>query len=222
VEYIEAKKRRKNGTKIGFVLLLGRLGFCWLSLRAVRALYSNEAVNCFFARALLQFIYCEWLIFYGVCFQPAIMSSSHLFPFSTVPFRRVGKVQFSVWNPEELKGYSMTQKIKRNNQIIPAGIFTHELYRNGEPVDGGLADPRMGSLWSKDDPGYFGHIELARPVYHVGFIKMVLSILRCVSMYDGKFLFHEEKGGVVWEQMERLHGRARLRELVKYCAKYRV
>ena len=150
------------------------------------------------------------------------MSSSHLFPYSTVPFRRVGKIQFSVWNPEELKGYSMTQKVKKNNQILPAGIFTHELYRNGEPVDGGLADPRMGSMWMKDDPGYFGHIELSRPVYHVGFIKTVLSILRCVSMYDGKLLFHEEDEPVVWEQTKLLHGRAKLRALVSLSAKYRV
>lgn len=149
------------------------------------------------------------------------MASANLFPFSTVPFRRVDKIQFSVWNPEELKGYSMTQKMKRNNQIVPEGIFTHELYRNGEAVDGGLADPRMGSIWNAHEPGYFGHIELARPVYHVGFMNTVLSVLRCVSMYDGKLLFSVTQERVVWEQTKRLKGKARLKAMVSLCSKYR-
>jgi hypothetical protein len=123
-----------------------------------------------------------------------------------VPFRRVGKIQFSVWNPEELKGYSVTQKMVRNSRPIPAGIFTHESYRDGEPVDGGLADPRMGNTIDKDNPGYFGHIELARPVYHVGFMNTVLSILRCVSLYDGKMLFQPEDDQVSWDKACLLDG----------------
>lgn len=39
-----------------------------------------------------------------------------------------------------------------------------------------------------DCPGHFGHIELALPVYHVGFIDDVLRILRCVCYHCSRLL----------------------------------
>ncbi len=144
------------------------------------------------------------------------MSSAHLFTFSSVPFRRIDNVQFSVWNPEELKGYSMTKKEKN----VPAGITTHESYRDGEPVLGGINDPRMGNTFEKDHPGYFGHVELARPVYHVGFINAVLSILRCVSFYTGKLLFNPEDEKLAWEKLQLLKGKARLGLLAKMSTRF--
>lgn len=35
-------------------------------------------------------------------------------------------------------------------------------------------------------PGHFGHIELARPVFHAGFIVKVKKILECVCYSCGK------------------------------------
>ena len=29
-------------------------------------------------------------------------------------------------------------------------------------------------------PGHFGHIELKKPVYHIGFIDIVKKILQCI------------------------------------------
>ena len=63
----------------------------------------------------------------------------------------------------------------------------------------GLADPRMGTIereykcmscnsGHKDCPGHFGHIELAKPVFHVGFIKTTVSLLRCVCLYCSRLL----------------------------------
>lgn len=40
----------------------------------------------------------------------------------------------------------------------------------------------------QDSPGYFGHIELAKPVYHIGFISTVIKVLRCVSYHSSKIL----------------------------------
>ena len=89
---------------------------------------------------------------------------------------------------------SVTQKTVHNQRQVPAGITRPESYSNGEPgktatwkwfkyfvlnmcwtVYGGVNDPRMGNTFEKDHPGYFGHIELNRPVYHVGFLKYVSS-----------------------------------------------
>lgn len=37
-------------------------------------------------------------------------------------------------------------------------------------------------------PGHFGHIELAKPVFHVGFLTKTLKVLRCVCFYCSKLL----------------------------------
>ena len=61
----------------------------------------------------------------------------------------------------------------------------------GRPTEGGINDLRMGTVDKQLEcqtcgckfehcPGHFGHIELARPVYHVGFVETCLKILRCV------------------------------------------
>lgn len=36
--------------------------------------------------------------------------------------------------------------------------------------------------------GHFGHIELAKPVFHVGFVTKAIKILRCVCFYCSKLL----------------------------------
>ena len=64
---------------------------------------------------------------------------------------------------------------------------------------GGLSDPRMGTMDRAvkcttdgagvlDCPGYFGHIELAKPMFHVHFIKTVVKVLRCVSFHNSKLM----------------------------------
>lgn len=37
-------------------------------------------------------------------------------------------------------------------------------------------------------PGHFGHIELAKPVFHVGYITKIMKILRCVCFFCSKLL----------------------------------
>lgn len=57
--------------------------------------------------------------------------------------------------------------------------FPEVLDEQQKQKEGGLADPRMGTIdrnfkcatcgeGMAECPGHFGHIELARPVFHVG------------------------------------------------------
>lgn len=39
-----------------------------------------------------------------------------------------------------------------------------------------------------DCPGHFGHIELSKPVFHVGFLTKTIKVLRCVCFYCSKLL----------------------------------
>jgi len=76
---------------------------------------------------------------------------------------------------------------------------THaQLSEKGIPKPGGLLDPRMGvsdrhfkcqtCAGDKECPGHFGHIELAEAVYHIGFLPLVLKVLRCVCPNCSKLL----------------------------------
>jgi len=76
-----------------------------------------------------------------------------------------------------------------------------ETYEPGtaKPKVGGLLDPKMGTVDRQvkcetcngtmaECPGHFGYIELAKPVYHVGFISVILKLLRCVCFHCSKLL----------------------------------
>mmetsp|Transcript_8390 Transcript_8390/g.18385 ORF Transcript_8390/g.18385 Transcript_8390/m.18385 type:complete len:1171 (-) Transcript_8390:1742-5254(-) len=110
------------------------------------------------------------------------MSSTN-FGYSHLRLKRIAKLQFGITDPAELIRYSVTQAITVNGRRVPAGITRFETTLAGQPVYGGVNDPRMGSLQDKADPGFFGHIELSTPVYHQGFINIVLKTLRCVCYH---------------------------------------
>eukprot|EP00816_Leptocylindrus_hargravesii_P004270 CAMPEP_0196809198 /NCGR_PEP_ID=MMETSP1362-20130617/9154_1 /TAXON_ID=163516 /ORGANISM="Leptocylindrus danicus, Strain CCMP1856" /LENGTH=1770 /DNA_ID=CAMNT_0042183805 /DNA_START=2209 /DNA_END=7521 /DNA_ORIENTATION=+ len=118
---------------------------------------------------------------------------SENFGYSRVRLRRVKKLQFGVINPDELRQYSVTQALTVNGKKIPAGITRYETQINGQPVYGGANDPRMGDLHEKSDPGHFGHIDLARPVYHQGFFNPMLKCLRCVCYHCSRLVMDEEE-----------------------------
>ncbi|OUT21564.1 DNA-directed RNA polymerase II subunit RPB1 [Pichia kudriavzevii] len=71
-----------------------------------------------------------------------------------------------------------------------------------KPREGGLNDPRLGSIdrnfrcqtCSEDMqecPGHFGHIELAKPVFHIGFLAKIKKVCECICMNCGKILLDE-------------------------------
>ncbi|KAL7317088.1 DNA-directed RNA polymerase II core subunit rpo21 [Mucor circinelloides] len=118
--------------------------------------------------------------------------SGHPFAFSSAPLRRVDAVQFGILSPDEIKAMSV------------AKIEYPELYDEGtqKPRNGGLLDPRMGTIdrnykcqtcgeGMAECPGHFGHIELAKPVYHIGFLTKVKKILECVCFHCSKLKVDE-------------------------------
>jgi DNA-directed RNA polymerase II subunit RPB1 len=100
-------------------------------------------------------------------------------------------VQFSLLSPDEIRRTSVAE------------IISRDTYINDRPVIGGLFDPRMGVLDPGlicptdglnyiNTPGYFGHIELARPVYYIQYLSTVLKILRCVCFKCSKLLINKK------------------------------
>ncbi|KAK3854868.1 hypothetical protein Pcinc_038689 [Petrolisthes cinctipes] len=92
-------------------------------------------------------------------------------------------------------------KCLRRMSVTEGGIQYSEVYENGRPKLGGLMDPRQGCLDRNtrcttcagnmaDCPGHFGHMDLAKPVYHVGFLTKTVKILRCVCFYCSKLKYN--------------------------------
>jgi len=108
------------------------------------------------------------------------------FPYSSAPVRQIKEIQFGVMSPEEIKAFSVA-KIEHPEVMD----------ENGKQKVGGLMDPKMGTIdrnfkcqtcleGMAECPGHFGHIELARPVFHAGFMVKVKKILECICFSCGK------------------------------------
>ncbi len=107
--------------------------------------------------------------------------------------RKIMALKFGLLSPEHVR------------KISEARIVTADTYdEDGYPFDGGLMDPRLGvvdpGLKCKtcgsrvgECPGHFGHIELARPVIHIGYAKLVYKILRAICRSCSKVKLPEEK-----------------------------
>jgi DNA-directed RNA polymerase II subunit RPB1 len=93
---------------------------------------------------------------------------------------KVGGLTLSVLSSEEV----VQQSVSR--------IDEDATYKeNGDPVTHGINDDLLGTMdkdrlcktcmgTQVDCPGHFGHIALAKPVYHGNLIDYVQKVLRCV------------------------------------------
>ena len=101
-------------------------------------------------------------------------------------------VQFSILSPEEIRKTSVAQ------------ITSRDTYVNNKPVLNGLFDPRMGVLEPglvcptdgldyMQTPGYFGHIELAKPLFYIQYLATVIKVVRCTCVKCSKLLIDKER-----------------------------
>ena len=107
--------------------------------------------------------------------------------------KQVKEIQFSLFSPEQIKRFGA------------AKIVTPELYdMDGYPVDGGLMDLRLGAIGPgircrtcggllKECLGHFGYIELARPVLHIKFLKLIYLCLKATCQECSRILLTEEQ-----------------------------
>ncbi|CCE61385.1 hypothetical protein TPHA_0A03070 [Tetrapisispora phaffii CBS 4417] len=112
--------------------------------------------------------------------------------YSSAPLRTVKEVQFGLFSPEEVRSISVA-KIK-----FPETMDETQT----RAKIGGLNDPRLGSIdrnlkcqtcqeGMNECPGHFGHIDLAKPVFHIGFISKIKKVCECICMHCGKLLLDE-------------------------------
>jgi|UniRef100_A0A6C0IMA5 DNA-directed RNA polymerase II subunit RPB1 len=106
------------------------------------------------------------------------------------PAKIIG-IQFSMLSPDEI----------RKNSVVE--ITSPVTFNNNKPVMGGLFDPRMGvlepgiicptdGLTYIDTPGYFGHIELAKPVFFIQHLKEIMKICKIICFKCSRLLINKK------------------------------
>lgn len=101
-------------------------------------------------------------------------------------------IQFGIFSPEEIRKSSVAE------------ITNRDTYVNNKPVVGGMFDTRMGTLEPGiicptdgldyiQCPGYFGHIELSKPVFYIQFLDTVVNIAQCICIKCSKLLIDKNK-----------------------------
>jgi len=105
----------------------------------------------------------------------------------------IDRMDFSLMSPDEIRRVSVTK-------IITADTYDED----GYPIERGLMDSRLGVIdpglrcrtcgaRSGSCPGHFGHIELARPVVHVGYADTIHNCLRATCRKCGRISLPEPK-----------------------------
>jgi len=116
-------------------------------------------------------------------------------------------IKFGILSPELIRKMSVT------------AIITDETYdEDGLPIEGGLMDRRLGVIEPgqrcktcggtiETCPGHFGHIELARPVIHVGFVKIIQDLLKATCRVCGKVLLPQKDIERYLKLLKKLEGK---------------
>jgi DNA-directed RNA polymerase subunit A' len=106
--------------------------------------------------------------------------------------KKIDEVEFGLFSPKMIK------------KLSGAKIHTPNTYDDdGYPIEGGLMDPKLGVIDPGircktcggrlgECPGHFGHIELTRPVIHVGYAKEVHMLLRAMCRECNRLLLSKE------------------------------
>ncbi len=104
----------------------------------------------------------------------------------------VDEISFGLFSPQEIRKLSVVE------------IQTPDTYdEDGAPITSGLMDGRLGTLEPRQRcktcgntalrcPGHFGHIELAVPIIHIEFTKIIYGLLRATCKNCGRILLSDE------------------------------
>ncbi len=149
------------------------------------------------------------------------MPSGVTFADSPAPVRPVKEVQFGIMSPEEIRAVSV-MKVE----------YPEAIDETGRTRIGGLMDPRMGTIERTQKcqtcgesmaecPGHFGHIDLARPIFHIGFLGKVKKLLEIVCTHCGKVKSDAATDPIFDQILKRTRGsrKRRFQEVWEYCSK---
>ncbi|MCK5592490.1 DNA-directed RNA polymerase subunit A'/A'', partial [Candidatus Bathyarchaeota archaeon] len=116
----------------------------------------------------------------------------------------VDELYFGIISPQEIRRFSVAE------------IQTADTYdEDGASITLGLMDGRLGTLEPRQRcrtcgntaircPGHFGHIELAVPIVHIVFTKIIYNLLRATCRNCGRVLFSTDRIAEIMTRIERV------------------
>ena len=107
--------------------------------------------------------------------------------------KKIDSIEFGLLSPEDIRKMSIAQ-------IVVADTYDED----GYPIDSGIMDPKLGVIDPGQRcktcgnrvgncPGHFGHIELARPIMHEGYAKVIHKVLRAICRECNRVLLSDEE-----------------------------
>src|SRR5213596_3967734 len=118
--------------------------------------------------------------------------------------KRIQSIKFALLSTDEIRRMSATK-------IITADTYDDD----GFPIDMGLMDSHLGVIEPglrcktcggkvDDCPGHFGHIDLAMPVIHVGYVKDIKKLLQATCRKCGRLLLTRQQAQEYMAEMEQV------------------
>ena len=142
---------------------------------------------------------------------------------------KITEIQFGVFSSSDIAKLS---EIECNNHLI--------YYENSKrPYEYGSVDPRLGINQKSKKcetcknemeqcPGHFGYIRLNFPLFHIGFFKKIIEILRCICKNCSRILIPEDLKpnfrniGSKINKISSSKKKKYLTEILKICGKVKI
>ena len=143
---------------------------------------------------------------------------------------KIKEIQFGVFSPNEISKLSVIECINHS---------LYDINNKSIPIPFGPNDRRLG-VNRKDSecttcgkkiencPGHFGYVRLSLPIFHIGFFKKIIEILRCICKNCSRILLPEEEKKnikVLASKMKILSSKKKKdlsANILKLCAKVKV
>ena len=115
----------------------------------------------------------------------------------------INELYFGLISPQNIRRFSVTE------------IQTADTYdEDGAPITSGLMDGRLGTLEPRQRcktcgntaircPGHFGHIELAVPIIHIEFTKIIYNLLQATCRNCGRVSLSETRIANIKDRIRR-------------------
>jgi len=118
--------------------------------------------------------------------------------------KKIARIDFALMGPKEIRKLSATK-------VITADTYDDD----GFPIPMGLMDLHMGVIEPglrcktsgrkmDEDPGHFGHIDLAMPVIHAGYSKTMKDVLNATHPSSGRLMLTQDRIDHYNVQIQRL------------------
>lgn len=149
----------------------------------------------------------------------ALKQNPDLQPIKNPPLRKVKSIQFGILGPEEIRGMSVCKLTKSKiSQPLTETVYDE---RMGPSTSSGLCATCGSNI--KICPGHFGHIDLARPIFHSTFVRTIISILNCICMECSHIRLSEKELELELKNSQvpdrELFLSERLKKIEKLCSK---